>query len=98
MTREEAARRLKVDRVTFYRWEKGTVSPGHGGNLVAYFKFLQQLGVDLRADSGEVGRANGPNRGQSHAIPNRMRPSIAVATRSPTVNPRGDEAPDAERC
>jgi transcriptional regulator with XRE-family HTH domain len=48
LTRDEAARRLKVDRITLYRWERGERVPTHGANLNAYVRFLERLGVDFQ--------------------------------------------------
>lgn len=37
---------MKVDTVTFYRWELGQRVPTHGANLGNYARFLKRLGVE----------------------------------------------------
>lgn len=56
--RGPVARRLRVNEITLYRWETGRREP-QGHNLIAYAKFLERLGVDLRSEvaGAEAARA-----------------------------------------
>lgn len=41
-----AARTLKVDTSTYYRWETGQTVPTHDGNLGAFVRWLKRIGVE----------------------------------------------------
>lgn len=46
ISRTDAARRLHVDTVTYYRWELGQRTPTHGANLANFARFAKRIGVD----------------------------------------------------
>lgn len=51
--RSEVSRRLGVDVISLYRWETGRRVP-RGGYLVAYARFLERAGLDLKQAAAEA--------------------------------------------